>query len=116
MLRMRSASLKTFIYLIVVLTKLHCSIPWKNESGEYATCEQYKFLNNQSLPDQCVAIDFNPNLEQNCSMVRQLILILCPVQFIWTEHWMLKLVLNVKYLLLLSFFDFGQFEAHSRVP
>mgnify|MGYP007048355780 CR=1 FL=1 len=43
---------------------------------------------------------------------------LCPVHVIWTGHRMLKLVLNVKYLLFLSFLTAAgqvlQFGAHSR--
>ena len=42
---------------------------------------------------------------------------LCPVHVIWIRRPMSKLVLNVKYLLLLSFFKCGQvlqFGAHSR--
>ena len=33
----------------------------------------------------------------------------CPVHVIWTGHRMLKLVLNVKYLLLLSFLSAAKF-------
>ena len=48
--------------------------------------------------------------------------VLCPVHVIWTEHRMSKLVLNVKYLLLLSFltaakfYNLGHIQGIIRVP
>ena len=40
---------------------------------------------------------------------------LCLVHVIWTEHGMLKYVLNVKYLLLLSFLTAAEFYNLGRI-